>query len=165
MNPPFLPRQRLTRLAVAGLVLLTLATFAFLPRLSVPTPSLPGGCVFHRVTGLPCALCGGTRAARALLQGDVPRAWKLNPLALPAVAALLALGLVCAWEGLRGRPLLDWPRQGERLRTWAPFLLLALLLWWFPHLWGALRGSNSELLDLQNPIARTLHDGLRKPEK
>jgi len=165
MNPPLLRRQRQIRLSTAALVLLGLTAFAFLPRLAVPTPTLPGGCVFHRVTGLPCALCGGTRAARALLQGDVSRAWKLNPLALPAVAALLALGVVCAWEGLRGRPLLDWPRQGERLRIWAPFLVLGLLLWWFPHLWRALRGTNSELLDLKNPIARTLHEGLRKAEK
>lgn len=165
MTPPFLPRQRRIRLAAAALVFFTLAAFALLPRHSAATPSLPGGCVFHKITGLPCALCGGTRAARALLQGDVARAWKLNPLALPAVAALLAIGLVCAWEGLRGRPLRDWSREAERLRGWVPVLLIGLLLWWFPHLWGALRAADSELLDLKNPIARTLHEGLRKTEK
>lgn len=48
-------------------------------------------CVFHRVTGLYCPGCGGTRAMHALVHFDLPGALAMN--ALPFVAAPL-LGLL-----------------------------------------------------------------------
>lgn len=47
-------------------------------------------CMFKRVTGLPCATCGSTRAVRALVEGDPLRAITMNPL----VVALLAIAPV-----------------------------------------------------------------------
>jgi len=41
-----------------------------------PTPT----CNFHRLTGLPCPTCGGTRCVRALLAGDLRTAFGWNPL-------------------------------------------------------------------------------------
>ena len=51
-------------------------------------PDVP--CPFHELTGLLCPLCGGTRAALRLLDGDLAGSLGLNVLLLP-------LGLVVAY--------------------------------------------------------------------
>ena len=47
-------------------------------------------CNFRALFGIPCFTCGATRAAVALLKGDVSAAWIWNPL---AVLAMLAIAL------------------------------------------------------------------------
>ena len=84
-----------------GLIVLRALT---LPRNS---PGLPDLCPLHRTTGLWCPLCGGTRATRELIHGDLWAAMGYNPfaLALEAVAVLLvARWLLASARGLR-RPL------------------------------------------------------------
>ena len=61
--------------------------------------ALPDLCPVHRFTGLWCPLCGGTRATRALLHGNLAEAVGYNPFA-PVVEALAVL-LVLRW--LAGR--------------------------------------------------------------
>ncbi len=65
------------------------AAFALWHALHLPWPV----CAFHIVTGQPCPTCGATRAAIALLHGDLPAAWNWNPL------ALLAYGAVVLFDG------------------------------------------------------------------
>ena len=48
-----------------------------------------GGCVFHKLTGLYCPGCGGTRAVHSLLAGDIPGSIYFHPLVVYGVAALL----------------------------------------------------------------------------
>lgn len=48
------------------------------------------GCIFRRLTGLSCPGCGGTRAARAMLAGDVWAACRYNFFLIPSVLMLLA---------------------------------------------------------------------------
>ena len=84
-----------------GLIVLRALT---LPRNS---PGLPDLCPLHRTTGLWCPLCGGTRATRELMHGDLWAAMGYNPfaLALEAVAVVLvARWLLASARGLR-RPL------------------------------------------------------------
>ena len=84
-----------------GLIVLRALT---LPRSS---PGLPDRCPLHRTTGLWCPLCGGTRATRELIHGDLWAAMGYNPfaLALEAVAVVLvARWLLASARGLR-RPL------------------------------------------------------------
>ena len=84
-----------------GLIVLRALT---LPRSS---PGLPDLCPLHRTTGLWCPLCGGTRATRELIHGDLWAAMGYNPfaLALEAVAVLLVTRwLLASARGLR-RPL------------------------------------------------------------
>ena len=48
-------------------------------------------CMFHKLTGLHCPGCGGTRAAYALVEGDLARAFRMNAafiLALPVIVYL-----------------------------------------------------------------------------
>ena len=58
-------------------------------------------CPFHELTGLLCPLCGGTRAAFRLLEGDLAGSLGLNLLLLPlgAVVAYVALTNVAALSG------------------------------------------------------------------
>lgn|GEM_PF-444288 len=68
-------------------------------------------CLFRRVTGLPCATCGGTRVVYALSRGQVQTALELNPL----VAVMVVAGpLVVAWFAWRSRR----QRSGGHAQTW-----------------------------------------------
>lgn len=61
-------------------------------------------CAFRHLTGIPCPLCGGTRACAALANGDFLAAWQLNPglMVLLAIAAAHSVQLgVEAWSGRR----------------------------------------------------------------
>ncbi|WP_405013128.1 DUF2752 domain-containing protein [Kitasatospora sp. NBC_01539] len=91
-------------------------------------PHLPGQflpfCPVHRLTGLQCPGCGGTRMAYDLLHGDLAAAWHDN------AALLLVLPLVAAWylvalrHGLAGRRWRPASRPGA-----VPALLVAAGLW------------------------------------
>ena len=84
-----------------GLIVLRALT---LPRNS---PGLPDLCPLHRTTGLWCPLCGGTRATRELMHGDLWAAMGYNPFALVlevVVIVLVARWLLASARGLR-RPL------------------------------------------------------------
>jgi hypothetical protein len=154
MNPRLQPAQKRLRWALVGLLGVFLAVFAIIPLAPLGAGPLPF-CGFRSLSGLPCPLCGGTRAAQATLQGDLARALYLNPLAIAVIAALVLLLLTAATELLRGRPLADWTALSQRWAPWSPVILLTvLLLWWPPHLVSALRQPKLELLDLRNPVAR-----------
>ena len=58
--------------------------------LSRAVEAVSPGCIFRRLTGLACPGCGGTRAARALLAGDVWAACRYNFFLIPSVLMLLA---------------------------------------------------------------------------
>lgn len=93
----------------AALALLLLA-----PAAPVVAPGLPP-CFFHQVTGLPCPTCGGTRAALALLSGDVPGAFHANPLVAAALVVLVGGGLVAGAIAAFGRGV----REPARIPGWA----------------------------------------------
>ena len=82
-----------------GLIVLRALT---LPRNS---PGLPDLCPLHRTTGLWCPLCGGTRATRELMHGDLWAAMGYNPFAL--VLEVVVMVLVARW-------LLAWLRGQRR---------------------------------------------------
>lgn len=135
-----------------------------LPSVSLSMPGM-APCVFHGLTGLPCPLCGGTRAARALLRGDFAHALQLNALAVPAVGLLLLMGALCVAEAIRGRSFADWGVRWREARVVFALAVIFLLLWWIPHLWQALKDPGAELLDLRNPIARRLHEAMQAERK
>ena len=72
-----------------SLLLVTALLGALWISLGLPTPL----CALHALSGIPCPTCGTTRAAGALLHGEIKTAFVLNPL---MTAALLGAGLyVC----------------------------------------------------------------------
>lgn len=62
----------------------SLACAAIWLSLGLPWPT----CVFHALTGHPCATCGATRSAIAFLHGQFFTAWRWNPLASIAFCGL-----------------------------------------------------------------------------
>ena len=50
-------------------------------------PPLFGVCLLKTCTGIPCALCGGTRSLLAGSRGDLGAAWRWNPLVCSGVIA------------------------------------------------------------------------------
>ncbi len=85
-------------------------------------------CIWKRVTGLPCAGCGGTRAADALLHGDPAAAFVMNP---AASAGILLLALLTAYAcGIlifRMEPLRPTLLRG---RGWRTAVLATLVANW-----------------------------------
>ena len=145
--PPLLPHERWLRLGCVALVSLA---FAFLA-LHTALPILP--CGFRSLTGLPCAMCGGTRSASALMAGDWRQAVYFNALTIPVLAAMFLVAGFALAEWIRGRALVDWSPWKHRVGKLLPVSLLVLLGWWIPHVVIALKTPKPELIDLRNPVA------------
>lgn len=153
--------QRWTRLAWSTAIAATLTLLAFFePRSNLPFP-IPH-CGFHSMTGLPCAFCGGTRAARALLRGDVRQALYLNAIAFPFLLALTACAVVMLIEAAGGRAMSDWNALASRSSRMLPLLLALAAAWWLPHLLMALQTPKPELLNLKNPIAAKARESVQR---
>ncbi len=59
-------------------------------------------CQFHRLTGLECPGCGATRAAYALLHGNLFAALRDNALFVLTLGTLAARGIWFVWKNFRG---------------------------------------------------------------
>ncbi len=84
-------------LYILGLIFaLLLFTFLFLVhsgRLHFDPTGVVPPCLFHRVSGLYCPGCGGTRAVHALLEGNLIASFLYHPF-VPYAAVLYALFMV-----------------------------------------------------------------------
>lgn len=78
-------------------------------------------CVFRRTTGIPCVACRGTRAARALSEGNLRAAFLLNPLVV--VATAIGVFWIGGFVARSGRP----PRRSLSTR-WIIAITTLLLL-------------------------------------
>lgn len=78
-------------------------------------------CLFRRVTGYPCAACGGSHAAARLVQFDLSGAVSFNPL---VTFLLLGLPMYVGWRATLGRSWRGLSGHGYRICTW---LLLAFV--------------------------------------
>jgi hypothetical protein len=93
----------------------------------VPIPA----CNFHRLTGLPCPGCGGTRASLLLSRLDMFGAIEMNPL-------VAVLGITCGLAAVYSIIVLAFRLQRirfrfssdkEKLASWIAFTLIALANW------------------------------------
>lgn len=73
------------RSAKWALVGLSVVGLSYVAIVDPGRPNLVPGCAFKAVTGLDCPGCGGTRAAHALLHGDIGNAINHNVLATVAM--------------------------------------------------------------------------------
>ncbi len=65
-------------------------------------------CGFKHLTGVPCPLCGGTRACAALADGNLLAAWQINPGLTVLLGIAAAHTLQLGWEAWSGRRLRHW---------------------------------------------------------
>lgn len=111
-----------TLLAVISL----LAAARFHERLPVHAPE----CGFRKLAGLPCAGCGGTRAARALAAGRIGESIRFNPGVVLGVAATIAWTAAGCSRFFHGVPLPGPSEQNRRIRRNALLAAALLLLNW-----------------------------------
>ena len=125
VRPPLREERQLLWLwgaAAAGALLL----WPSLPRLAGLLP----GCPFRRLTGLPCLSCGTTRAALALLGGDLTAAFHFNPISAALGIAFVAGGLLAPVWALFRWPVPDaLPTVPPAWRAAGIALLLAAWGW------------------------------------
>ena len=151
-RPPISAEGRWLRIGLAAVMLLVMGLLAVSSLGAAPgLPFFP--CGFHAVSGLPCLFCGGTRAARAILHGDLHAAVYLNALAFPGLALAAATVVVLLLEAAAARPLALWDALFRHFSRLAPVLVLPALAWWTIHIYFALRTPKPELVDFRNPIA------------
>ena len=84
------PERLLLVLAVSAVILA--AVFVFISHYA----HFPWVCAWRGMTGIPCAGCGGTRAAVLLIRGDWWQALFLNPGVVLGAAALIGAALYSA---------------------------------------------------------------------
>lgn len=84
------------------------------------------GCLFRRLTGVPCLLCGMTRSMAAAAHGDFERSFRLHLLGPPLFFLVIAGTAVLALETLLGRDVL--PRPGKEARRAVLRAVLAALV-------------------------------------
>lgn len=70
-------------------------------------------CVFHLLTGLYCPGCGGTRAVRYLLKGQLGNSVQYHPLVLYMVVIMLAEFAIAGLARVTGKP--KWHPGHEKL--------------------------------------------------
>lgn len=148
-------RQRSIRATIFVILVLGFSILAAAPSLTSPLRSLFGGCAFHSITGLPCAFCGGTRAAKCLLHGDLSGAFYFNAFAVILLLGSFLLCMVLLIELTTGRMLLPGVPAKWHLRMLLTSLLI-VLAWWAIHVVDALYSPKPEVADLSHPVVRWL---------
>lgn len=95
-------------------------------------------CLFHALTGLYCPGCGGTRAAHALVHGDLVTALSMNPLLIaliPTVPALVAWSN--GWRPAWLQPVMKVVAEPRFWLALLPAFTIARNLPWPPFSWLA----------------------------
>jgi Protein of unknown function (DUF2752) len=93
----------------------------------LPTPL----CPLHAVTGLPCPTCGSTRAASALVRGDLAAALTWNPLMTLVMIGAALYVLYAAVVVIGNLPRLRWtpPSRSESRGIRIGVILLIAVNW------------------------------------
>lgn len=150
-----LPAERLVKLVVALGIFAGLAWLIYAPDLGIRKT-----CAIHEITGLPCAMCGGTRALRCAARGEWKQSWQWNPLALPAASLAFLVSMALLVEAASGWRILPSLRA-----PWMPILGLAilggLLVWTLYRMERALSDPGHPLANPKHPVVQQIRKLLR----
>ena len=86
-------------------------------------------CSFRALFGIPCVTCGSTRAASALLQGNIVDAWSWNPLATVAMLGVALFDLYAVGVLLSRAPRLRIDFSRSKWPLVAAFFVAGALNW------------------------------------
>ena len=106
---------------------LALAVNSYSKRTSIDTPL----CMFKRMTGHPCATCGGTRAASRLIQGDLFGALTFNPFVTVLLTTVVVWAVISFVRA--GKPLIRWTPRRRGVAIF--FAMFALAINWV-YVWN-----------------------------
>jgi hypothetical protein len=84
-------------------------------------------CLFHAVTGHPCATCGATRSAIAFFHGQLFVAWKWNPLAFLVYCSLSIFDAYAFFVLITRTPRLRITKLTAREKNFMRVFVVALL--------------------------------------
>jgi hypothetical protein len=122
------PRSRNAQVVLAGSILLLVASYLYPYVVERFGWALPG-CIFHRVTGLPCLFCGMTRSFAAMAHLELGAAFAYHLLGPVFFAAVIAAGAGAAYSLLTGwRWRLSWDKRTRKTAAWL-FLGLLVATW------------------------------------
>lgn len=125
LRPP-IPGGRDHELMWGSLLLIAALLGAAWLSLGLPTPL----CPLHALSGIPCPTCGTTRAASALLHGDISRALAWNPLTALALAFAALYVLYAAAVVIGKLPRLRWEVSCAESRWIRIFAILLIAANW-----------------------------------
>src|SRR5690606_68630 len=90
-------------------------------------------CMFRAFAGWFCIGCGLTRAMHALVHGDLPRAFAMNPLGVTVLAlAPLMVAWSGGWQPLVLAPAMRWVLEPKVWLVLLPGYWILRNLPWFP---------------------------------
>ena len=110
---------------MAGLVAAALLSRAIL-RWNIPVPV----CGFRELAGIPCPLCGGTRALASMTELDLLTAAAYNPLVLLAAMLVTGWTIVRVFDRLLGKNVEKRLRSLLEKRVAVPVLFGLIVLNW-----------------------------------
>lgn len=108
---------------LVGGSLILIASFLY-PYLRGWIDRLTPGCLFRRLTGLPCLLCGITRSFAAASHGRLAEAFRYHLLGPPLFCLVVVFNLGLLLERVIGKRL--FPRPDEK--AWGRIMKAALAL-------------------------------------
>ncbi|MCI8336427.1 MAG: DUF2752 domain-containing protein [Peptococcaceae bacterium] len=94
-------------------------------------------CLFYALFRLPCPGCGMTRAAKALMAGDVGKAFAYNFMIFPICLICLLSCFICIWK--KTEPCKAMLRKRKKLLIGVSIVLVFII-------WG---------INLKNPLLYT----------
>ncbi len=110
---------------LGGGILILAGAFLYPYLVRVVATILPG-CLFHRITGLPCLLCGMTRSLAATAHGRLGEAFRMHLLGPPFLLLTAVTAVLLAAECLLSRHILPRPGpRGWKMIVWGSLGLLA----------------------------------------
>lgn len=96
---------------LGGGIIILVGAFLY-PYIEGIVTGITPGCLFHRITGLPCLLCGMTRSLAAMAHGHLGEAFRMHLLGPPFFLVVSVVSVALAAEFILSRRIL--PRPGER---------------------------------------------------
>ncbi len=121
------PLTREREIIAAGMMVVA-GSFAY-PYVRGPLSALTPGCMFRRITGLPCLLCGMTRSLAATSRGRLGEAFRHHLLGPPLFALVVGVTLLLTGEEMLGRTVVRRPSRRERKTLSRAALGLLVAAW------------------------------------
>ena len=119
--------ERVVYFVLLGMLAFCIPAFVLIRRFSLESIFLTE-CPFHAAAGLYCPGCGGSRAAAALLSGDVVQSFLLHPL-VPYLAFFAGSFLISQTVSLFSGGRIDGMRLDRRVPAAAAVITLLNWIW------------------------------------